>query len=127
MLLQEDEASHINVYVYEEQDSHLYIHHDIVLSTFPLCIEWINYYPVFASEDGSQPEERPEKGNLIAVGTFSPEIEIWDLDVVDIVEPYFTLGGVDEEASMAASASSSGGKKKKKKKKLAEPKVGSNL
>lgn len=33
------------------------------------------------------------KGNHCAVGTFDPEIEIWDLDLVDALEPFITLSG----------------------------------
>jgi len=30
------------------------------------------------------------------LGTFLPEIEIWDLDTIDAIEPYSTLGGEKE-------------------------------
>ena len=33
-------------------------------------------------------------GNFLAVGTFLPIIEIWDLDVVDDIQPSATLGSV---------------------------------
>lgn len=32
------------------------------------------------------------KGNLVAVGSFDPTIEIWDLDIIDPVYPYVMLG-----------------------------------
>lgn len=36
------------------------------------------------------------KGNYVIVGTFLPEIEIWNLDVVNSIEPVMILGGEQE-------------------------------
>ena len=33
------------------------------------------------------------KGNYAIVSTFLPEIEIWDLDVLNVIEPTMILGG----------------------------------
>jgi hypothetical protein len=78
----------LQVWVYEEADevggpSNLYVHHDILLHAFPLSVAWTDCSPI----------GRVEAGNFAAVGTMSPGVEIWDLDVTDSVEPIASLGG----------------------------------
>merc|ERR1712137_1200759 len=115
---EEDQFSHVNVYVYENSERNLYIHHDIVLPSFPLCIEWMEYHPPM---DG---ESHTGTRNTIAVGTFQPEIEIWDLDLMDALVPAATLGGIEQDAEQAADVSDfarmSKAQKKKMKRKMLE-------
>jgi periodic tryptophan protein 1 len=78
----EDEMSHLEVYLYEQEQQNMYVHHDIMLPSFPLCLEWIGHS--FESDKGH--------GNFVAVGTFEPEIEIWNLDLIDPMYPQMVLG-----------------------------------
>eukprot|EP00128_Syssomonas_multiformis_P017046 Colp12_sorted_trinity150504_noHs@36386 len=78
----EEDHSRLDVYVWEEEEENAYVHHDIILSSFPLCLEWLDF------ESGTE-----EKGSFVAMGTMSPDIEIWDLDVIDPVEPVCILAG----------------------------------
>ena len=57
------------------------MHHEIILSSYPLCIEWL---PTFQGE----------KSNLMIVGTMLPEIEIWNLDSENC-DPVAVLGDLD--------------------------------
>lgn len=84
----EDDISHIEVYVYEEEHDNLYVHHDILLPSFPLCLEWLDF-PM-----GNRASQ--SKGNFVAVGTFDPQVEIWDLDTVDSMFPEVILGRIPE-------------------------------
>ncbi|CAN6609558.1 hypothetical protein TRVA0_004S01376 [Trichomonascus vanleenenianus] len=115
----EDNLSYLEVYVYddtveEEEDgaeiarNNLYVHHDFLLSSFPLCVEWLDYR-VGKTKDDSRP------GNFAAISTFDPEIEIWNLDVVDSVYPDMVLGRPDGDTG---AAELSGLKSKQKKKAL---------
>ncbi|KAM7197612.1 WD40-repeat-containing domain protein [Naviculisporaceae sp. PSN 640] len=99
----EDELAHLEVYVYEDEADNLYVHHDIMLPAIPLCVEWLDI-PV------NKPSvDKDSIGNFVAVGTFDPDIEIWDLDTVDCMYPNAILGqGGNPEEEKA--------KKKKKKK-----------
>ena len=106
----EDEVAHLEVFVYEDDDDNLYVHHDIMLPAVPLCVEWIDV-PV-----GKDAGKRPN-GNFVAVGTMSPEIEIWDLDVVDNMYPNAILGQEPSENDETNGESSTKIKSKKKKKK----------
>ncbi|KAJ3410887.1 hypothetical protein HDV05_003105 [Chytridiales sp. JEL 0842] len=100
----EDDVSHIEVYLYEEDEDNLFIHHDIMLPSFPLCLEWI-------SEPLGRKAGVESKGSYVAVGTFDPEIEIWDLDVIDPTYPEVILGGGPSTEALGT------GKKKKRSKK----------
>jgi periodic tryptophan protein 1 len=102
----EDEVAHLEVYVYEDSADNLYVHHDIMLPAIPLCVEWLDF-PVGkgAAADGRT------TGNFVAVGTMEPDIEIWDLDIVDCMYPNAILG------QGGANESTKPSKKKKKAKK----------
>jgi periodic tryptophan protein 1 len=73
----------LEVHVYEQQTGNLFVHHDIPLPSFPLCLAHGDISP-----NGSA-------GNFCAVGTFGPGIEVWNLDVLNALEPSCILGGED--------------------------------
>ncbi|SCU89258.1 LADA_0E14488g1_1 [Lachancea dasiensis] len=123
----EDDISYLDVYVYDDgagfhdaevateaadeldpdvargmvRDGSLYVHHDLMLPAFPLCVEWLNYRPGSNSDDPA---------NFAAVGSFDPQIEIWNLDCVEKAFPDMILG--DPQALSNAGT----GKSKKNKK-----------
>lgn len=75
----------LEVYIYNEKNDDWYVHHDYLLEAPPLCLEPLQYDPGNEQEEG--------KGNLLAVGTMESTINIWDLDIVNAIEPVVTLGG----------------------------------
>jgi periodic tryptophan protein 1 len=112
----------LEVYVYEEEQvdeeaevdddslpepGNIFVHHDVMLPDFALSQAWIGANPG---------KPTPEKGNFVAVTTAAPMIEVWNLDILNAMEPAFVLGG----AHMAAEVDQAGdraGKKGKKGKK----------
>jgi len=70
----------LEVYIYDHKSSDMYVHHEIMLGAYPLCLEWMNTW-------------RKQTVNNVIVGTFLPEIEIWDLNT-ETVEPLAILGSV---------------------------------
>lgn len=154
-----------------------YVHHDIMLSAFPLSVAWSDFNPARAQLAGScqcavrhyglhnsqrvlhfdrfctcrglihgfsKAELAPSRcmhlahicasqhatgmkscgalsqvavhaaepktaGNFAAVSTFEPEIEIWDLDVLDVLKPALVLGG--RKGKRKKKASKRGGSK----------------
>lgn len=107
----EDEVAHLEVYVYEDEADNLYVHHDVMLPAIPLCVEWLDL-PVGKDFVGVN-----SKGNYVAVGTFDPDIEIWDLDTIDSMYPNAILGQGGEEAKVDTSTEQKKKKKRKKSKK----------
>ncbi|KAM0712355.1 hypothetical protein Q7P37_011450 [Cladosporium fusiforme] len=101
----EDEVAHLEVYVYEDNQDNLYVHHDVMLPAIPLCVEWLS----------ARPNEVGGRGNFAAVGTMDPDIELWDLDVVDSMYPTTVLG----QSSQPTLPSMPEKKKKKSKSKKA--------
>lgn len=124
----EDDVSQLEIYVYDESEENLYVHHDLLLPAMPLCLEWLDFCPGRTVGDG-------QRGNFIAVGTLDPEIEIWSLDVVDGLYPDAILGPSPAEAQRLAAESASSitqsiplheSSKRKKPKKPKKPKVVAN-
>lgn len=37
----ENDHSNLEVYIYEHETANLYVHHEIILASYPLCIEWL--------------------------------------------------------------------------------------
>ncbi|KXT15071.1 hypothetical protein AC579_1505 [Pseudocercospora musae] len=101
----EDEIAHLEVYVYEDEADSLYVHHDVMLPAVPLCVEWVG------TRVGQA--DAAEGGNFAAVGTMDPDIELWDLDIVDCMYPNAVLG---QNAQSQAPEPITTKKKKKSKK-----------
>lgn len=129
----EDDVSFLDVYVYDDgagfhdpnipqmegdeldrdvaqglvRDPSLYVHHDLMLPAFPLCVEWINYNVNSAPNNAS---------NFAAIGTFDPSIEIWNLDCVDKAFPDLILGEPIDNSLLGLEAQKAARKKKSMKK-----------
>ena len=109
----EDEVAHLEIYVYEDEADNLYVHHDILLPAIPLCVEWLDI------KVGRETTEKGSRGNFVAVGTFDPDIEIWDLDTVDCMYPNAILGLGGENTHVEPEADKGIKKKKRKRSKKA--------
>ena len=79
-MVAQDFAS-LEVHVYDQKKGNLFVHHDIPLPAYPLCLAH------------GQVSASGTTGNFCAVGTFLPGIEIWNLDVINALEPSCVLGG----------------------------------
>ena len=77
----ESDCSSLEVYIYNEEENSLYVHHDFVLPFHLLCVEPFSFDP------GSQ-----KPGNLCAIGGMEPIIQIYDLDIHQPLEPIMELG-----------------------------------
>lgn len=113
----EDDISQLEIYVYDESEENLYVHHDLMLPSFPLCLEWLDFPPV-TSPSAQNTATSPAKqfGNYIAVGTMDPEIEIWSLDTVEAMYPDMVLGRPDKTAAHVPVPMGTGKKKRRKNK-----------
>eukprot|EP01024_Parvocaulis_polyphysoides_P020915 TRINITY_DN1985_c0_g3_i1.p1 TRINITY_DN1985_c0_g3~~TRINITY_DN1985_c0_g3_i1.p1 ORF type:complete len:522 (-),score=116.64 TRINITY_DN1985_c0_g3_i1:210-1775(-) len=81
----EEVVSSLEVWVYEDtgEGANVYVHHDMILGSCPLCLAWMDCSPTSGTD----------RANTVAVGSFDPNIELWDLDVVDAIEPIGDLQG----------------------------------
>ncbi|KAK7195590.1 WD domain, G-beta repeat [Novymonas esmeraldas] len=75
------QAPRLELYVYDEPEDAMYVHHDMEISAFPLCSSWLS--------DGTM--------SMLAIGTMLPFVEVWALDVMDSVEPALVLGGCERQ------------------------------
>ena len=107
---EEDYAS-LEINIFDTNSSNLYVHHDIPLPSYPLCLSLGNV----VGGGGRQVEESSSSsttvGNYVAVGSFEPSIEIWNLDVMNALEPTLVLGGVDHQDDDWMNTMMIGGKK----------------
>jgi len=98
----EEENCMLEMYIYDADEATMYVHHDIMLDAYPLCVEWLSS----ASGAGT--------GSFAAVGLIDHQVQIWNLDHLDPLHPAQCLGVSQKEALSKSAASL---KKKKKGKK----------
>ncbi|GJQ11133.1 hypothetical protein GpartN1_g2924.t1 [Galdieria partita] len=97
--LTEDEVSSLVFYVVEDTEDgpHLYPHHDLVLSSFPLSLAW---------SDVSSFDRWRNCRSCVAVGSLIPQIEIYDANAIDELEPVAILGETRVSRRSSSSAKS---------------------
>jgi len=78
----EEDSCTLEVYVFDEEQANMFVHHDIMLGAYPLCVEWISR--TASAEDGS----------FAAVGSIDHTIQLWNLEAADPSEPCQVLGAV---------------------------------
>lgn len=77
-----DEEFCLEAWIYNETQKYIYCHHDYILSSCPIVVEWVGFG-----------EGENSAGNLVAVGTMEPDIEIWNFDVMNNIDPVLMLRG----------------------------------
>lgn len=75
----EDECN-LELYVFDKDELGMYVHHDLMLGAYPLCIDWLNTLP------------GQDTGSFGVVGLFDHSIQIWDMNELESIEPAEVLG-----------------------------------
>ena len=113
----EQNVPQLHYFVYDESTEYLGPHHDLLLSSMPLCLEWLDY-PISsaasAMDTGDDTHSLSQLGNYIAIGTMDPEIEIFSVDLLESVYPDLVLGNPKETAAHVPEPAGTGKKKRKK-------------
>lgn len=112
----EDDYSSLEVYCYNTREGSLFVHHDLTLPALPLCLAWMDYAGDTAATSmiaqtglGGSMTADSFVGSYVAIGTFKPDIEIWNLDVMDPLEPALVLKGSSSKGK--GGGAGAGGKK----------------
>ncbi|KAG7530649.1 hypothetical protein FFLO_04875 [Filobasidium floriforme] len=108
------DLSSLDYHVYDEPNDNLYVHHDLMLGGWPLCVEWLDFPAHGSTGKGASEGEPSGFGNYIAVGTMDPTIEIWDMDMLDPIYPTAMLGPAPGSLTDPIPKAKGTGKKKKK-------------
>ena len=74
----EEDACTIEVFLHDTFEGGMYVHHEILIGSYPLALEYI---PTMGSASA-----------LLAIGAFDPKIDIWELGAQDPIEPIVQLG-----------------------------------
>lgn len=61
----EQNFSSIEVYIYDHQNYHLWIHHDFMISAFPTTLEWLEIQPQSVQENGRAQSTISKKRNCV--------------------------------------------------------------
>lgn len=134
----EEDFASLEVNVFDTQYNNLYVHHDIPLPSFPLCLALGSVVSSYQQpNDENNTNNGIASGNYVAIGSFEPGIEIWNLDVMNALEPTLVLGGMDTRGSeeewmrmqmpVSTSANNGGGGNKNTKKKKKKGTAGGGL
>ena len=88
----EDESSSLEVHIYEEEKFNVYVHHELRLNSFPVALEWL------CCDFNKAEGDSYLKANIAVVGLMNSAIELWDLDVLEVIEPLAVVGNADGHA-----------------------------
>ena len=96
------------------------LHHDLLLSSMSLCLEWLNY-PVSsttATAENMDTKDGPAShfGNYITTGTLESETEIYSIDLLNSIYPDAILSNPKETTAHVPELAGMGKKKHKKSK-----------
>lgn len=78
----EEDSCTLELYVFDEEEASMFVHHDLMLGAYPLCVEWL------------QKTSSADDGCFAAVGSIDHSIQIWDMDLLGEMEPCQILGPV---------------------------------
>ncbi|XP_076810158.1 periodic tryptophan protein 1 homolog [Clavelina lepadiformis] len=83
----EKDYASLEVHLYNHESKDFYVHHDVSLSSAPLCMQWLDF-------DAGNVLDRcsSNKGNFVAIGNIDSVIDVWDIDVLNTLEPAYSLG-----------------------------------
>jgi periodic tryptophan protein 1 len=62
----EEDGHMLDVYVYDDEEGSLFVHHDLMLNAFPLCVAYTD----------TARQGQGAGGNFVAIGTMDTEIEV---------------------------------------------------
>jgi len=75
----EEDCCNLELYVFEEDEVNMYVHHEISLAAYPLCVEWLK-------------QSNGNEGCYAAVGSIDHSIQLWNLEEADPLEAAQVLG-----------------------------------